>query len=290
MLHFDANAPVVPARLAATLLLLRDGDQGLEVFVMRRHERSGFLGGAVVFPGGKVESYDWLESPMSELSRPPFLNSRQFGEPREVLACAIAAVRESLEEAGIFALGGLPSPTDSEIRTLRETLVAAPDTFLELVQGRGFRLDLSDIHAFARWVTPEAEARRFDTRFFVMCAPENQTGSQDGHESVDAYWATPTFLLTSFEHSSIQLAPPTHRCLEILAQAPNVQAALALADSACLDPICPVFRQGQPEGAVPDVLLLPGHPDHPVLERRVSGTDAYYRDGARWLPLLARTN
>jgi 8-oxo-dGTP pyrophosphatase MutT (NUDIX family) len=154
MLHFDANAPVVPARLAATLLLLRDGDQGLEVFVMRRHERSGFLGGAVVFPGGKVESYDWLESPMSELSRLPFLNSRQFGEPREVLACAIAAVRESLEEAGILALGGLPSPTDSEIRTLRETLVAAPDTFLELVQGRELNRGLFKARQEKRWCGP----------------------------------------------------------------------------------------------------------------------------------------
>ena len=140
------------------------------------------------------------------------------------------------------------------------------------------QLDLAALHPFAHWITPTVESRRFDARFFVARAPEGQEGAHDMAETMASFWATPAELLARFARDEVQLAPPTHRNLTLLASAATVDQALADAAQACLDPICPELV---PQGDTM-ALTLPGDPQHSVKEARVPGPSRYVLRGERW--------
>jgi 8-oxo-dGTP pyrophosphatase MutT (NUDIX family) len=265
-LAFDpARAAAIP-RDAATVLLLRDGDAGLEIFCVERNVRSGFLGGAVVFPGGKVDAEDAHVRASGAPRRVELVAS----EAEQAHALGIAAARELLEEAGV-----LPARADaSTLATIRSRL-AAGASLREMLDEHGVRLELDGLVAFARWITPEAEARRFDARFFVMALPSGQEAMHDGHETTKSFWARPEEVLSRFASSTIQLAPPTTRSLELLCAARDVAAAIALADAQRLAPICPRFVPGDPPA-----LALPGDPEHDERETVVAGPTRFVlRDG-----------
>lgn len=268
MLDLDATRKGVVPRDAATLVLVRDTGEGLTVFCVERHPKSGFLGGAVVFPGGKVDATDgdpaW--DAVTTAPRDPALR-----------ALAIAACRESLEEAAILPVHG-GALAHEELLALRAR--AKSEDLRILLGARGLRLDLGALRLFARWITPTAEARRFDARFFLCIAPENQPGAHDERETTTSFWARPSDVLRRFERGEVQLAPPTHRTLDVLSTARTAAEALALAEAACLDPICPTLvRQGDTLA-----LTLPGDPEHDVKEPRVRGKSRFVLRGERWLP------
>src|SRR5262249_2792311 len=120
---------------------------------------------------------------------------------------------------------------------------------------------------WARWITPEAESRRFDARFFLLELPLGQVGRHDEHETTMSFWARPAGILDRAARGEIFLAPPTTRTLELLAGEADVASALVLAGGQSLRPICPSFV---PDASAP-FLALPGDPEHPVRERRVAG-------------------
>ncbi|HEY2517547.1 MAG TPA: hypothetical protein VGI39_42025 [Polyangiaceae bacterium] len=267
MLDLDLNRTGVPPRDASTLIVLRDGPGGVEVFCVERHPKSGFMGGAIVFPGGKVDPDD---------ASPAWDGIAEDGPER---ALKVAACREALEEAAILPLAG-GALTHAELLTLRAELVAAPKSLPSLLRTRGLRLDLAALHPFARWITPIAESRRYDTRFYVTLLPPGQQGAHDERETTSSFWATPARVLARFEEGTVQLAPPTHRTLELLGRARTTGEALAYAATTNKEPICPrLVPQGDTMA-----LVLPGDPEHDVREARVEGKSRYVLRSGRFLP------
>ncbi len=277
MLNLDTDREPTPPKDAATLLVLRDAraeqdsaEGAVEVFCVRRHAKSAFMGGVVVFPGGKLDVADGEEA--SQHADGAHERAIRFADDeRHALALAVRPCRESLEEAAIVPSS--PAPDDSSAESLREALKTQP--FAELLSHHGLTLATRELVPFARWVTPVAEARRYDARFFVTRLPEGQVGRHDDHETTSSVWATPSRLLKAFMDGDLFLAPPTVRALEILGAASNVDEAMALCGEQSLLPICPevVMRDGKL--VEPTTLALPGDPEHSVKERRVSGSTRF---------------
>ena len=247
---------------------------------MLRHPRSSFLGGAVVFPGGKVDAADAEETWLG-LAADPHPRSIAFVSPSaSARALAIAACRETLEEAGIV-------PVDSQVTdldALRAELAAPIDTgggpgaLAGALARRGHKLALDALVPFARWVTPAAEQRRFDARFYLLVLPPGQVGKHDDHETTMSFWDRPANVLARFMAGEIFLAPPTTRTLELLAAVGDVRGALALAGEQTLAPICPTFVASDPP-----YLALPGDPSHEVPERRIQGPTRFVLQDGRFV-------
>ncbi len=277
LLEFDINRKISDTRDAATVVVVRDGSQGLEVFCVRRHAKSAFMGGALVFPGGKVDPSDM--DPRWEASATPVdPRVRDMATERaSALGLCVAACRETLEEGRI--LPSLPGTAGPALDTLAAELVSG--SLLASLVRRGMRLDLGRLVPFARWVTPEAESRRFDARFFLLPLPEGQEGRHDDHETTMSLWARPSDVLDAAAEGRFFLAPPTSRTLELLAGERDVHGALALASRQTLLPICPAFVPGEDDA--PPFIALPGDPAHSVRERRIDGPSRYVLRDARFV-------
>lgn len=278
LLNLDPALPPGTPVDAATLVLLRDGADGLEVFCVERNRKSRFMGGALVFPGGKVDAADWDQA-WRPLLRAP--HQRLWGVADDEglsWALALAACRESLEEAAILPVIGSLSHADA--LSLRKTLTQGTSALREALVSRGLSIDLGSLVPFARWVTPEAEARRFDARFFMLRTPEGQHGAHDAQETMASFWATPYEVLARWEDRFVQLAPPTHRILQLLSLHGTVDAALDAAGQMRLDPICPALVDY--DGTL--ALTLPGDPDHPQAERVIAGHTRYVLRDEQWRP------
>jgi 8-oxo-dGTP pyrophosphatase MutT (NUDIX family) len=259
MLDLDPAREGPPPRDAATLVLVRDGDGGLEVFCVERNKGSGFLGGAIVFPGGRVEDAD-REDAWAPLVNDPAAELRTF---------AVAACRETLEEAALLLAD--VEVADADVVALRERLAADSGALRAFLTERGAKLDLGALVPLAHWITPKVESRRFDARFFVARAPAGQSGAHDMTETMASFWEGPRAVLERFDRGEIQLAPPTHRTLEILAKYTDAAAVLAHARAARIAPICPeLVQQGDTVA-----LVLPGDPEHSVREARIEGASRY---------------
>ncbi len=289
LLDLDPNRDGTAAtpRDASTVVVIRalDAAEGLEVFCVRRHAASAFMGGALVFPGGKVDEADgapdWeaivgpVAARVTEMTQPAGPSARGL---------CVAACRETLEEGTLLPAlreGGEPISA-ADVEALRRALVSngktEPRAFAAALRERRYTLALDALHPWARWVTPVAEARRFDARFFLLELPEGQVGRHDEHETTHSFWGTPRAVLDQFARGEVWLAPPTTRTLEVLLEARTVAAAKVLAAAQSLAPICPAFVPG--EGDDPPALALPGDPAHPVEERRVAGPTRFVlRDG-----------
>ena len=277
-LDFGANE-VAPAAPAATVLVLRESGGAVEVFCVRRHTGIAFMGGAVVFPGGKLDPGDRnLPLPLATDLDPRGLALVEGGQARpdafaELRALAVAACREALEEAAILPVAG-PRLDADDVSSMRRELEAGKPLEALLI-ARSATLDLAALIPFARWVTPEAERRRFDARFFLLRLPEGQVGQHDDRETTQGFWDTPRGVLERFERGEIQLAPPTTRSLEVLLDVTTFEGAREIAGAQSLSPICPRFVP-----ADPPVLALPGDPAHSIAEVRVAGPTRFVlRDG-----------
>lgn len=276
MLDFNPARPSSPPRDAASVLVLRENDStgALEIFCVKRHPRSGFLGGAVVFPGGKVDEAD-ADPFWESLSTAPHPRSQAFETPgRSARMLAIAACRELLEEAAVLPTVG--DLLDARGANALQAELRDGKSLHEELQKLNASLDLSRLAPFARWITPEAESRRFDARFYLLALPPGQKGRHDSHETTTSFWAAPDDVLSRFLEGELMLTPPTTRALEVLAQAKTMSDAMALAEAQSLLPICPVFVADEEA----PFLALPGDPMHPVEQIRVEGATRFVlRDG-----------
>jgi len=258
----------VPLRDAATVMLLRDGSDGVEVCMLQRNLKSDFVGGAYVFPGGGVDPED-AEPDLEEIfvGRTDADASRLVGVERAGLAFWVAAIRESFEEAGVLLAvdddGRVVSFSDDRVAARFETHRADVD------QGRrrlaavcleeGLRLDVGSIHYFSRWITPLGAPRRYDTRFFVAAAPEEQEALHDDHEVIGTRWLTPAEALADHEAGRITMIFPTVRTMVALSQFETADAVLAhTAAQGAIEPVLPLIEDigggmrivlpGDPEG------------------------------------------
>ena len=258
----------VPLRDAATVLVLRDGDDGLEVFMLRRNLNSDFVGGAYVFPGGAVDPADRhadLE-PLCE-GRTDADASRRLGVESGGLAFWVAAIRESFEEAGLL----LAYDTDGEFVDLdnaadvarwsahRTEVDQGRRRIVELCSTEALRLAVDRMHYFGHWITPEGAPRRYDTRFFVTGAPANQTPLHDDHEVIANEWIRPAEALRRFREGSMVMLPPTVSSLKAMARFESASDALTAAtEIAHVPAVLP--RVVSVDGGMR--IVLPGDPDY----------------------------
>ena len=205
----------VPAETtpSATLILLRDGPDGLELLMIRRHANMRFAPGAMVFPGGCLDPQDGVGG---------------GDQPHR-----IAAIRETFEETGILLArrreGGRNEDGPFSERELAAFHADGAPGFLERVRAAGLALATDRLVPFAHWLTPEVVRRRFDTRFFLAPAPVGQDPRVDGTEAVSALWATPRAILDRADAGELRLIFVTRMNLLRLAGCATVDEALAAA-------------------------------------------------------------
>ena len=233
---------------AATVLLLREREARLEVFMVRRNSGMAFMPGALVFPGGRVDIGD------CDRSLRPLCGDVGNVSDQE-LAYRVAAVREAFEEAGVLLAR---DETGAFVCGKRLDQLAAYRPLLEkdqLTIGdflREEKLTLAcDAMAFcAHWVTPTDHRMRFDTHFFLAPTPDDHLGAHDGWESVDSLWVSPAEALVQKENAEWYLLPPTEVNLRLLLRSQTVDGAIALAR---LETIPQIGDGGDPR--FPDVQL-----------------------------------
>jgi 8-oxo-dGTP pyrophosphatase MutT (NUDIX family) len=241
-----------PARPAATAVLLRDSVSGPEVLLLQRHRSSGFVPGAYVFPGGRVDEAD---ADPAILERADGLAARREPEP----AYWVAAVREVFEETGVLLAKdarGRPAPdaaSDPRIAEWRAALLAEAATMVELLDALELRLDFGDVVYAAHWITPVAEPRRYDTRFFLARLPEGREARPDPREMTEGIWLRPADALERFRAGRLPMVFPTVSTLESLIEFGAVDEALASFRGRPVPPILPrLVRTAEGVGIVVD--------------------------------------
>src|SRR5262245_24041386 len=200
-----------PARPASTVVILRDGSAGIEVFMVVRHHQIDFASGALVFPGGKVDAEDASEAWCDLTAEAP---------PRPDRSFLVAASRETFEEAGLMLAryAGRSELVDAAtadrlVGAHRARLLAGEAGFIDIVRAEGLTLALDMLVPFAHWITPEPLPKRFDTHFFLVAAPVAQLGAHDGAESVEGLWIGPQQALTAAEAGTRTLVFATRMTL-----------------------------------------------------------------------------
>lgn len=257
-----------PVRAAASVVMLRDGAQGLEVFLVKRHGLSDVLGGAHVFPGGKVDREDGEESFAIDVDAAAL--HAALGEAaldaRDATALYVAAVREAFEETGVlFAREATAAVASQATSLLREGRA-----FDEVVSMMGLTLCASLLQPWSRWVTPSVGGvmrKRFDTRFFLARVPTGQLARHDEHEAVESEWLRPAQALQLYWERKIELAPPQIMELAQLVRHADVASAFAQARGRRPPLVHPAaFEQGGRR-----FVCYPGDERHPVRERALLG-------------------
>lgn len=267
----ELNSHVIdtPPRDAASVVMIRDGAQGLEVLLVRRHTDSSVLGGACVFPGGKVDAADSSADLLARLDRTPEELHARLGEtelaPEHAAGLFVAAAREAFEEAGVL----YQQVGNAEVATVDAAARAslqAGEGFGALLARLGLTLDTDALIPWSRWITPRRPTvmnKRFDTRFFLAAVPRDQTARHDDFETTEALWLTLRDAFGDYEAGRIDLAPPQIIGLAHLARFDNV--AQAKADALTRRP--PLIEPESFDENGTRVLCYPGDERHSIRER-----------------------
>ena len=200
----QSRHPATPSP-SATLILARQHETGIDVYLLRRSAASTFMPGTYVFPGGNLEAEDmdaayWknhVDLPEDQLAR------TLDGDVDRMLPFAVAAIRETWEEAGLLLaapMKGFSGP---------EPVANNGTPFTRQLQDGGLGLSISKLGRWHHWITPELMPRRFDTFFFVAPVGQNQRCRPDNHETVHGTWINPRKALTENARGSLPLSPPT---------------------------------------------------------------------------------
>ena len=232
LLRAGELAPVAP-RSAATVALVRDGTDGLEVYLLRRVQGMSFAAGMHVFPGGSVDRSDHQDdvagsSQVGWVGPDPAWWAERFGTDAGVAgALVVAAVRETFEEAGVLLAGPsadllVDDVSGDDWENERMALEAGRQSLSQLLSRRGLRLRADLLAPIAHWITPELSLKRFDTRFFVAALPERQSCRDAGTEADRRLWIRPREALAS----GLTIMRPTAAVLTDLAGYPDVASAL----------------------------------------------------------------
>ncbi|WP_329300923.1 NUDIX hydrolase [Streptomyces sp. NBC_00659] len=251
--------PVTPRR-AATVMLVKDDEAGPVVHMLRRRASMAFAGGAYAYPGGGVDPRD-DEQQIRWAGPTRAWWARRLGvDETSAQAIVCAAVRETYEEAGVLLAG--PSPdsvvgdtTGDDWEADRAALVARDLSFAEFLDRRGLVLRSDLLGAWARWITPEFESRRYDTWFFVAVLPEGQRTRNASTEADRTVWIRPADAAAGYDKGELLMMPPTIATLRGLVEYES--SADALAGAAARD-LTPVLAEARLEGGE-IVLSWPGH-------------------------------
>jgi 8-oxo-dGTP pyrophosphatase MutT (NUDIX family) len=276
--------PHSPPRDSATVVLLRDTPQGPEVFLARRHTDSDVLGGAYVFPGGKLDASDlqldahlYLDSDVqalhTSLAEPDL-------EPLRAQGLYVAAVREVFEEAGVLFGQAL---TAEQGLAAMQMLRAGHDFNATLAQLQ-LRLDTRALRPYSRWITPLSPSmgsKRFDTRFFVAALPAGQSATHDAHETTESIWLRPRAALEQYVRGTMVMAPPQTMTLAHLARFGSVAEVLQHCQTR---PPALVFPQAMLAEDGQRILCYPGDALHDIPDRALPGPTRLVQRGRRFEP------
>ncbi|CAL9467087.1 hypothetical protein SUDANB6_02758 [Streptomyces sp. enrichment culture] len=264
--------PVTPRR-AATVMLLEDTAAGPVVYMLRRRASMAFAGGAYAYPGGGVDPRDGAASPLGRSREPG--GDRDIGwagptrawwadrlgvDAATAQAIVCAAVRETYEEAGVLLAGPtagsvVGDTTGPDWEADRAALVARDLSFAEFLRRRGLVLRSDLLGAWARWITPEFEARRYDTWFFVAALPPGQRTRNASTEADRTVWISPADAAAGYDRGELLMMPPTIATLRQLSAYGSAAEALAAAPGRDLTPVLARARLAG-DGIV---LSWPGH-------------------------------
>ncbi len=211
----DKKMTPPPLRKASTIILVREKNNALEVYLLRRSTKSGFMGGLYVFPGGVVDPEDFglnlwaphIDIPLNQIEK--YLGGNRFSN-EDALGFSIAAIRETLEEAGVFIASG-KNRTKKEfddICTFRLNRNLPKSWFRTKIMDENWTLSFSSLGRWSHWITPELMKKRFDTRFFIVTMPENQTCVPDNMETKHGVWLSPRKALEQNLETKTPLSPP----------------------------------------------------------------------------------
>ncbi|NWF27132.1 NUDIX domain-containing protein [Streptomyces sp. PKU-EA00015] len=250
--------PVTPKR-AATVMLLRDAADGPAVHMLRRRTSMAFAGGAYAYPGGGVDPRD--DRPVGWAGPSLETWARRLGtDTASAQAIVCAAVRETYEEAGVLLAGPTPGTvvgdtTGDDWEADRQALVDRDVSFAEFLDRRGLMLRSDLLGAWARWITPEFEPRRYDTWFFVAALPEGQRTRNASTEAESTVWIRPAEATAGYDKGELLMMPPTIATLRTLRQYGTAAQAL---EAAAGQDMAPVLAKARLEGGEV-VLSWPGH-------------------------------
>jgi 8-oxo-dGTP pyrophosphatase MutT (NUDIX family) len=230
----DNAAEIAVPHPAATTVLLRDSESGPEILLMRRNRSAGFVPGAYVFPGGRVDAAD-ADPAVTRLATLP-------GPPPAYYW--IAAMRELFEEAGVLlarTTGGdyALDARDGALATAREALLQDRTSIAQVLADLELSPAFDRMMPCAHWITPIAEPRRFDTRFFLAALPTERVALADAREMSDMIWLTAGAALDRFRAGQLPMVFPTVRTLESIEAYRSVEAALEAFRDRALRPVLP---------------------------------------------------
>lgn len=237
--------PPVAAKDAATIVLLRDSaaGTGVEAYLLRRVETMAFAAGMYVFPGGAVDPDDahsefgWAGPAPAEIARV------LTADVPLARALVCAAVRETFEESGVLLAGAdagsVVDVSAQEWEEERRALEAREHGLASLLRRRGLVVRVDLMRPWAHWITPEAEPRRYDTRFFVAALPAGQSARRVGGEADRTVWLRPEEALARHASGQLGMLPPTAFTLAELAEYPDVGSVLAAAAARDVKPVLP---------------------------------------------------
>jgi len=210
---------------AATVMIVRDTADGVEVFMVVRHHQIDFASGALVFPGGKVDPADYDTALRGHCPGADDLTDNE-------LALRIASIRESFEECGIL-LAREKGQSDfvsasrlAELEGWRDKFNNGDASMLDFAESEGLEFAVDSLGYFARWITPDMMPKRFDTYFYVVRAPEDHIGLHDGSESVDSVWLTAQQAMDDADAGKRTVIFPTRMNLQKLAERKTVDETL----------------------------------------------------------------
>src|ERR1043166_8887933 len=223
------SKPLVP-RPAATITLVRDCADGIEVLRLQRNLKSGFVAGAYVFPGGGLDREDdaaELHALCTGVTEEAA--SQRLSLERGGLAYWIASLRECFEECGLLlaydASGAMMALDDEAVvqrfAGYRKAMHAGTETFIGMCRKENLRLGAARVPYFSHWITPEGAPRRSDTRFFLAAAPQRKSPLHDDHEPTAHCWIRPQDALERCDRGEYPMRTPTRKTLEAFAPMRN---------------------------------------------------------------------
>lgn len=257
-------------RPSATVIMLRDTADGMEVFLVKRHSASAVLGGAYVFPGGKLDESDMLLDEQHRLDSTAQALHQSLNEPHTPADVAkglyVAALREAFEESGVL----YASVADAQQQREAAQLLQGGVSFNTMLDQLSLRLHTRSLVPWSRWITPlmpSVSSKRFDTRFFVARVPGEQVARHDDVETTQSVWLHPADALKQYWNYEIEMAPPQIMTLAHLSRFTSAAAVLEAARNTPAPSI-------QPEPFDLDgvrVICYPGDPSHSVSARAMPG-------------------
>jgi 8-oxo-dGTP pyrophosphatase MutT (NUDIX family) len=265
----------IPKKATTIILLRGKRPEGFEVFLLKRHEKSSFMAGNFVYPGGRVDRSDGSKEISSHCKGVTFEEAQKILggsiSAEESFAHWVAGIRELFEEAGVLlAYDRLGSPfviknqiKQQRFLDYRGLLQKGKLTLLQIAREEEILFALDQLHYYAHWITPEAFSERFNTRFFLALHPVGQEANYDQKETTAGIWITPQKALEENLKGEVILSPPTLKTLEDLSRFKNMDDLFNSLKTKEHQPILP-FLTKISSGPI---IIYPWDPEYEVFQR-----------------------